>query len=112
MMTVDEIMTVDPATLGPDTSLEEAGALMLERRIRHIPIVDKDMSLLGLVTQRDLLGHQREEAAYCRRRYAEGSLYSCRRCRYAQRGHADAAAQDWFTSGNGGREACRHHYGQ
>ena len=55
MMMVREIMTPDPITLGPEDTLIDAGALMKEHRIRHIPIVNEEMVLLGLVTQRDLL---------------------------------------------------------
>jgi len=55
MMTIDEIMTTDPITLAPDAALNEVGKLMLEHRIRHVPIVDGGNKLLGLVTQRDLL---------------------------------------------------------
>ena len=55
MMTIDEIMTSEPVTLGTDASLDQAGVLMLKHRIRHIPIVDSGNHLLGLITQRDLL---------------------------------------------------------
>ncbi|HJN49238.1 MAG: CBS domain-containing protein [Pseudomonadales bacterium] len=55
MMTVEEIMTVDPITLGADGTLEDARNLMTQHRIRHIPIVDREGGLLGLITQRDLL---------------------------------------------------------
>ncbi len=55
MISIDELMTRNPLTLGPDDSLEQAGKLMKEHRIRHLPIVDEGNQLLGLVTQRDLL---------------------------------------------------------
>ena len=55
MSSIYEIMTPDPITLSPDASLAEAGSIMFEKRIRHIPIVDKDKQLLGLITQRDIL---------------------------------------------------------
>ena len=55
MMSINEIMTVNPITLGPNATLDEAGSLMREHRIRHVPIVGEDKELLGLITQRDLL---------------------------------------------------------
>lgn len=55
MMTVEEIMTLDPMTLDVDATLEDARKLMTQHRIRHIPIVDDEKRLLGLITQRDLL---------------------------------------------------------
>lgn len=55
MMSINEIMTADPITLGQDATLDDAGSLMKQHRIRHVPIVTDDMELLGLITQRDLL---------------------------------------------------------
>lgn len=55
MITIDEIMTPDPYTLGTDHTLEDARKLMTEKHIRHIPITDQESRLVGLVTQRDIL---------------------------------------------------------
>jgi CBS domain-containing membrane protein len=55
MMSINEIMAVNLITLGPNATLDEAGSLMKEHRIRHVPIVGEDEELLGLITQRDLL---------------------------------------------------------
>ena len=55
MLTVSEIMTREPYTLGPDSNLAEARQLMAEHHIRHIPVLSNDGSLVGLVSQRDVL---------------------------------------------------------
>ena len=55
MLTVSEIMTREPYSLGPDDNLADARKLMAEHHIRHIPIVAGDGSLVGLVSQRDVL---------------------------------------------------------
>ena len=55
MITVDELMTPNPHTLCSDDSLHDAWNIMTTKRIRHIPIIDKDNHVLGLVTQRDVL---------------------------------------------------------
>jgi CBS domain-containing membrane protein len=55
MFSVAEIMTREPYTLGPDDSLAKARQLLAEHHIRHIPIVSEKGSLLGLVSQRDVL---------------------------------------------------------
>ena len=55
MLTVAEIMTREPYTLGPDDNLANARKLMAEHHIRHIPVVAGDGSLVGLVSQRDVL---------------------------------------------------------
>lgn len=55
MLSVAEIMTAQPYTLGPDDSLAKARELMAEHHIRHIPVVSGDGCLVGVVTQRDVL---------------------------------------------------------
>jgi CBS domain-containing protein len=55
MTTVEEIMTTDLVTLTASDSIETARQLMAARHIRHIPIVDADHVLIGLVTHRDVL---------------------------------------------------------
>ena len=55
MLNVSEIMTREPYTLGPDSNLSEARQLMAEHHIRHIPVLSNDGSLVGLVSQRDVL---------------------------------------------------------
>ncbi len=55
MLSVDEIMTREPHTLGPDNTLVDAAQLMHEHNIRHIPIVDSDGGVVGLVSHRDVL---------------------------------------------------------
>lgn len=55
MLTVAEIMTREPYTLGPDDTLADARRMMNEHHIRHIPVVSTDGALIGLVSQRDLL---------------------------------------------------------
>ena len=52
---IAEIMTTEPETLSVDDSLETARDMMSERGFRHIPIVDGNGSLAGLVTQSDVL---------------------------------------------------------
>ena len=55
MMTVSEIMISEVNQLPPEASLEQARSLMAEKSIRHVPIVDAEDRLVGLVTQRDIL---------------------------------------------------------
>ena len=55
MLSVAEIMTAQPYTLGPDDSLLDAASLMREHHIRHIPIVANDGNVIGVVSHRDVL---------------------------------------------------------
>lgn len=47
-------MIVDPITLGREASLQDAENLMAAYRISGIPIVEKDATLVGILTNRDL----------------------------------------------------------
>jgi len=47
-------MTKDVVTLGHNETLRTADDLMRLGRIRHLPVVDGDGQLAGVVTQRDL----------------------------------------------------------
>jgi CBS domain-containing protein len=49
-----DIMTPDPVTVAPDTTVTEAARLMSERRIGALPVVDKGR-MVGLVTEGDLI---------------------------------------------------------
>ena len=51
---VRDYMTRDAVTLGRNDTLGTADDLMRLGRIRHLPIVDDDGRLAGIVTQRDL----------------------------------------------------------
>ena len=54
-VTVREAMTADPVTVAPETTLRAAAKLMLERKIGCLPVVRPDGTLLGLVTETDML---------------------------------------------------------
>ncbi len=56
--TVGDVMTVEVACCTPDTSLEEARGAMKNRRIRHLPVVDGEERLLGLISIGDLNAFQ------------------------------------------------------
>jgi CBS domain-containing protein len=54
---VRDVMTAPVITCLPETSVEECGAILSGRRIRHLPVTD-DRGLVGLVTSGDLLAFQ------------------------------------------------------
>lgn len=53
-MLVRDAMTAGPVTIDVDAPVETAVAVMRERRLRHLPVVDADGGLIGIVTDRDL----------------------------------------------------------
>lgn len=44
----------NPVTIGPEASFYEARALIHDKGIRHLPVVEKDNRLIGIVTDRDI----------------------------------------------------------
>jgi CBS domain-containing protein len=52
---VGEVMTRDVVTVAPDASLDEAAALLIGRRIGCLPVAKPDGTLVGLLTETDLL---------------------------------------------------------
>lgn len=51
---VKDVMTKDVRTLGRNDQLSVADDLMRMERIRHLPVLDEEGSLVGIVSQRDL----------------------------------------------------------
>jgi CBS domain-containing protein len=49
-----DIMTADPVTIGPETTVTEAARLMSEKRIGALPVVEEGV-MVGLVTEGDLI---------------------------------------------------------
>ena len=54
-MRARDIMTTDPITVPPETPIEAVAALMAERNISGLPVLDADGRLVGLVTDGDLM---------------------------------------------------------
>ena len=55
MMNLDSIMSTDLVTISPNENLATARELMHDKRIHHLPVVDKDGNLVGLVTLTNVL---------------------------------------------------------
>ena len=53
-MFIDKSMTKDVLTVQPDAGILEAQTIMAQNRIRHLPVVEGDNILVGIVTDRDI----------------------------------------------------------
>jgi len=53
---VSHWMSTDLVTVSKEASIQEAMALMKQESIRHLPVVDQKMNLLGWITDADLRG--------------------------------------------------------
>ncbi len=75
--TVGEVMTTEVACCTPETSLEEARGAMKNRRIRHLPVVDGDERLLGLISIGDFNAFQvadQEQTIFLMNEYLYGRV--------------------------------------
>ena len=52
-LTLDRIMTKDPLTVSPETTIGEAARLMLERKISGLPVLEGHR-LVGIITESDI----------------------------------------------------------
>jgi CBS domain-containing protein len=57
-MRVRDVMTQDVATVAPDTGLRDVAALLVQKRISGVPVVDGGR-VLGVVSERDILFKER-----------------------------------------------------
>ncbi len=75
--TVAQVMTAEVICCTPETTIEEARGAMKNRRIRHLPVVDGDQRLLGLISIGDLNAHQataQEQTIHLLQQYLYGRV--------------------------------------
>jgi acetoin utilization protein AcuB len=53
-MLIEEIMKPDVVTLLPSNTVRDALEIMLEYKIRHLPIITENQAVVGIITDRDL----------------------------------------------------------
>ncbi|NQU21576.1 MAG: CBS domain-containing protein [Candidatus Nealsonbacteria bacterium] len=53
--TVGDYMTADPITIGPETGVHEAIAMLLKHQISGLPVVDEDGKVVGFLSEKDCL---------------------------------------------------------
>jgi acetoin utilization protein AcuB len=56
MTTARDLMTGTPVTVTPATTLGEAARILQTLDIRHLPVVDEEGTLVGMLSDRDLRG--------------------------------------------------------
>ncbi len=60
MRTAKDIMTRDVVTVTPDTDVNAAAKILLEKDFNGLPVLDEDGKLVGVLCQSDLVVQQRE----------------------------------------------------
>lgn len=59
MIRAKDIMVGDVLTVTPETSIQEAVKILLDRRVNGLPVVDRKNRLVGIVCQSDLIIQQK-----------------------------------------------------
>jgi len=54
-MIISRVMTKNPVYVHPDASVTEVRSLMDREKISHLPVLDKNNTLTGIVTRKDLI---------------------------------------------------------
>ena len=72
-MKVQDIMTRDVITVGPETPVHDAARLMVDHRVSGLPVVDENGHVVGVVSEGDLIVRRkpREEMPWWRTFFAD-----------------------------------------
>lgn len=54
---VRTVMTEDVITVSPDEEIEETASLLVRKKIKRLPVTDKEGKLVGIVARRDIMDH-------------------------------------------------------
>jgi CBS domain-containing protein len=57
---IGDLMTANPFTVSPDSSIEDCMKMMTGRKIRHLPVVENE-KLVGMISIGDVVKHVIEE---------------------------------------------------
>ena len=73
-LTVGQIMTHNPYTVRPDTSVLQAARLMLERKVGGLPVVDDEGRPVGIITESDIFRMLIDQWDYFTRQHVDPGL--------------------------------------
>ena len=76
LVSVGEVMSREPVTCNPFTSLDEAAATMSSHDIRHLPVVDGNGHIAGMISIGDLNGWNVHKAKHDDQRAERLHLWS------------------------------------
>ncbi len=74
---VGQVMTSKVIYVTPDNTVDECMALVTEKRIRHLPVIDAEGKILGVISSGDLVKFVASEEAFLIQNlenYIQGSL--------------------------------------
>ncbi|MFC1549379.1 CBS domain-containing protein [Nitrospirota bacterium] len=60
MLKASDIMQKAPMTINPEVTVEEIGRIFIEKNISGLPVVDASGTLVGVVTENDLISRNKQ----------------------------------------------------
>ncbi len=73
-LTVGQIMTHNPYTVRPDTSVLQAARLMLKHKVGGLPVVDNEGRPVGIITESDIFRMLIDQWDYFTRQHVDPGL--------------------------------------
>ena len=55
MFTIEDIMTKEVITTNKEATIQEATSIIVEHNITGLPVVDKKMQLVGIISEKDIV---------------------------------------------------------
>lgn len=52
-----DVMTKKVVTVDPDQTIEEGATLLVEKKVKRLPVVNKEGELVGIVSRRDIMSY-------------------------------------------------------
>jgi CBS domain-containing protein len=72
---VGDIMTKDVIVVKENSSIGDVYELMTERNFRHMPVLNSEQEVVGIVSDRDFFRSWREELLYLREAWEQSELF-------------------------------------
>jgi CBS-domain-containing membrane protein len=79
-LTAADLMSRPAVTIGPDEPVSHAARLMYNKRVKRLPVVSADGTLIGIVTRSDVLSVYRRPDSAIEREVSEGLILGTFRC--------------------------------
>jgi CBS-domain-containing membrane protein len=79
-VTAADLMTEPAVTIGPDETVTDAARLMYSRRVKRLPVVNDDGTLIGIVTRSDVLSVYSKPDQQIRNEITEELILGTFRC--------------------------------
>jgi acetoin utilization protein AcuB len=75
-LTVDKVMTHNPFTMSPETPIQLAAKMMMDRKVGGLPVADEEGNLVGIITESDIFGMLVDQWEYFTNKPADPGIFA------------------------------------